>query len=53
MRIAQYRTWSMEGKLKNLENETQTLFDLEYGEKQYKCGKLEMHTVGTGVWQEN
>jgi hypothetical protein len=43
----------MEGKLKNLENETQTLFDLEYGEKQYKCGKLEMHTVGTGVWQEN
>jgi hypothetical protein len=21
--------------------------------KQYKCGKLEMHTVGTGVWLEN
>ena len=25
--------------LKRVENETQTLFDLEYGEKPEKCGK--------------
>ena len=25
------RTWNMARKLKNVENETQTLFDLEYG----------------------
>jgi hypothetical protein len=29
----------MERKLKNKENETQTLFDLEYGEKTEKRGK--------------
>jgi hypothetical protein len=37
-------------KLKNVENETQTLFDLEYVEKPEKCKKLEMHTVGPGIW---
>ena len=26
-------TWIMERKLKNVENETQTLYDMEYGEK--------------------
>jgi hypothetical protein len=31
MRNAQCRTWKMTRKLKNVENETQTLFDLEYG----------------------
>ena len=29
----QCRAWHMARKLKNLENETQTVFDLEYGEK--------------------
>jgi hypothetical protein len=29
----------MERKLKNKENETQTLFDLDYGEKTEKRGK--------------
>ena len=33
------RTWIMERKLKNKENETQTLFDLDYGEKTEKRGK--------------
>ena len=33
MRIAQCSIWNMARKLKNLENETQTVFDLEYGEK--------------------
>jgi hypothetical protein len=37
-------------KLQNVENETQTLFDLEYVEKPEKCKKLEMHTVGPGIW---
>ena len=34
-------------KLKNVENEKQTLHDLEYGEKTEKHGKLENHTVGS------
>ena len=33
------RTWNMARKLKNKENETQTLFDLEYGEKTEIHGK--------------
>jgi hypothetical protein len=39
-------------KIKNGENETQTLYDLEYG----KSEKLEVwviHTVGPGFWWEN
>ena len=31
MRNAQYRTWNMTRKQKNMKNETQTNFDLEYG----------------------
>ena len=34
MRNAHCRTWNMSRKLKNVENETQTLYNLEYGEKQ-------------------
>jgi hypothetical protein len=30
---AHYRTWNMARKLKNVENETQILYELEYGEK--------------------
>ena len=37
---AHYRTWNMARKLKNVENETQTLFDLEYGEKHSKTLKM-------------
>ena len=33
MRNPHRRTWNMARKLKNVENETQTLFDLEYGDK--------------------
>ena len=33
MRNPHRRTWNMSRKLKNVENETQTLFDLEYGDK--------------------
>ena len=33
MKNAHCRTWTMVRKLKNVENETQTLYDLEYGEK--------------------
>jgi len=31
MRNAHGSTWNMARKLKNVENETQSLFDLEYG----------------------
>ena len=37
------------GILKKLENETQTLFDLEFGEKTEKGGKWETHTVGPRI----
>ena len=33
MRNAHFRTWNMVRKLKIVDNETQTLFDMEYGEK--------------------
>ena len=39
MRHAHSTTWNMVRKLKNLENETETLFDLEYFEKHSKRGK--------------
>ena len=32
-------TWNVARKLKNVEDETQTLYDLEYGEKIEKRGK--------------
>ena len=34
MRNAYSRTWNLERKEKNEENETETLHDLEYGKKQ-------------------
>jgi hypothetical protein len=49
MRNAQYRTWNMTRKQKNMKNDTQTNFDLEYGGKTQKRGKLEMHTEGPGI----
>ena len=38
-------TWSMARKLKNVENEKQTLFDLEYGEKHSKKVENEKCTL--------
>ena len=40
MRDTHCRTRNMVRKLKNVENETQTLFDLEYGEKHSKTWKI-------------
>ena len=39
--------------LKNLQKETHTLQDPEYGEKQWKSEKCEIQTVGPGLWQAN
>ena len=36
MRNEHCRTWNMARKLENLENETQTQFELEYGKKHSK-----------------
>ena len=33
MRNKHCRNWIVERKLKNVENETQTVYDLEFGEK--------------------
>ena len=40
MRNAHCRTFNVARKLKHVENETQTLFDLEYGEKHSKMWKI-------------
>jgi hypothetical protein len=53
MRNTHCRTWIMERKLKNVENEIKTLYELEYGEKHWKWRKREMHTVGPGICREN
>jgi hypothetical protein len=39
MRNSHGRTWSMARKQKIVENEKQTLYDLEYGKKTGKRGK--------------
>ena len=36
MRNTNCRTWIMARKMKNIENETQTLYNLEHGEKHSK-----------------
>ena len=54
MRYTHCWPWIMMKKLKNVENETQTLQDLEYGKKILKNLENENCTsVGPGVWQEN
>ena len=45
---AHYRTWNMARKLKNVINETQTQFDLEYGEKHSK--KWKMRNAHSRTW---
>ena len=47
------RTWSMGRKLKIMENEKHTLEDLKNDEITKKREKLEIHTVGPGIWREN
>ena len=44
---------SMARKLKNVENETQTLYDLEYGKTHWIHEKGEFYSVGPGIWWEN
>ena len=40
MRNAHCRTWNMARKLKNVKNETQKMFFMEYGEKLLKTWKM-------------
>ena len=42
----------MATKQKNVEKETQTQFQLDYGEKTEKRGRGETHMVGLGIWRE-
>jgi hypothetical protein len=46
------RTWDMARKLKFMENEKHPLDDLKNNEITEKREKLEMHTVGPGIWRE-
>jgi hypothetical protein len=43
----------MARKLKNMENETQTLFDLEYGEKHSKTWKMRNAQCRTWIMVRN
>ena len=52
MRNANCRTWNMARNLTNVENETHTLSELEYGDKTGKQKKLEAHIIGPGIQQE-
>ena len=45
MRNAHCLTWNMAKTLKNMENEKCTLQDPEYGKKNEKVGKCQMHTL--------
>ena len=42
----------MARKLKNVENETQTVQDLNMARNTKKLGKGEIHTQGNGVWRK-
>ena len=44
------RTWVMATKQKNVEKETQTQFQLDYGEKTEKRGRRETRMAGLGKW---
>ena len=47
------RTWNMARNLEIMENEKHPLDHLTNDEITAKREKLEMHTVGTGIWREN
>ena len=53
MRNAHCRTWNMARKVKITENEKHPLYYLKYDEITEKREKLEIHTVGPGIWREN
>ena len=46
------RTWNMTRKLKIMEKEKHPLVRLKNDEITEKCEKLEIHTVGPGIWRE-
>ena len=52
-RNVHYKTWNNARKLKIMENEKHPLDNLKNDEITEKREKLEMHTVGPGIWQEN
>ena len=47
------RTWYMARKLKIMENEKLPLDDTKNDEITEKREKLEIHTLGPGIWLEN
>ena len=47
-----YRTWNMARKMKIMENEKHPLDDLKNDEITEKRQKLEIHTLGPGIWRE-
>ena len=47
------RTWNMARKLKIMENEKLPLDDTKNDEITEKREKLEIHTLGPGIWLEN
>ena len=51
------RTWKMARNLKNVENQTRTLYicfiQCDMPGNTEKRKKLVMHTAGLGIWQEN
>ena len=51
-RNVNYKTWNIARKLKIMENEKHPLDDLKNDEITEKREKLEIHTVGTGIWRE-
>ena len=53
MRNAHCRNWNKARKLKIIENEKHPLYELKNEEITKKLEKLEMHTVGSGIWREN
>ena len=53
IRNALFRTWNKDRNQKNVENEKQTLFDLDMARNTQKRGKLEMNIVGPGLWRKN
>ena len=46
-------TWNMARKLKIMENENHPLDYLKNDKITEKREKIEMHTVGPGIWKEN
>ena len=47
------RMWNMARQLKIMENEKHPLDDLKNDEITEKREKLELHTLGPGIWREN